>query len=68
MYYDGQMHVTYTIAPELSQYSRENYPPLIRNELYLGTYFIRTNVNHKPFTDPRSRLAFSLSLDQKSLI
>ena len=42
--------------------------PSIRSELYLGTYFIRTNVSNKPFTDPRVRLAFSLSLNQKSLI
>jgi oligopeptide transport system substrate-binding protein len=68
MYYDGQMHVTYTIASELIEYSRKNYPEHVRNELYLGTYFIRTNVAHEPFTDPRVRLAFSLSLNQKSLI
>jgi oligopeptide transport system substrate-binding protein len=68
MYYDGQMHVTYTIASELIEYSRENYPEHVRSELYLGTYFIRTNVSHEPFTDPRVRLAFSLSLNQKSLI
>ncbi|MFP6894612.1 MAG: peptide ABC transporter substrate-binding protein [Opitutales bacterium] len=68
MYYDGQMHVTYTIASELIEYSRKNYPEHVRNELYLGTYFIRTNVSHEPFTDPRVRLAFSLSLNQKSLI
>jgi oligopeptide transport system substrate-binding protein len=68
MYYDEQMHVTYTIASELIEYSRENYPEHVRSELYLGTYFIRTNVSNKPFTDPRVRLAFSLSLNQKSLI
>jgi oligopeptide transport system substrate-binding protein len=68
MYYDEQMHVTYTIASELIEYSRKNYPEHVRSELYLGTYFIRTNVSNKPFTDPRVRLAFSLSLNQKSLI
>jgi oligopeptide transport system substrate-binding protein len=68
MYYDQQMHVTYTIASELIEYSRHNYPEHVRSELYLGTYFIRTNVSNKPFTDPRVRLAFSLSLNQKSLI
>ncbi len=39
MYYDGQMHLTYSLAPELIQYSRERYPNEVRNELYLGTYF-----------------------------
>ena len=68
MYYDGQMHVTYSLAPELIEHSRQNYSADLRNELYLGTYFIRTNVTHEPFTDARVRLAFSLSLDQESLI
>ena len=66
MYYDGQMHVTYSLAPELIEHSRQNYSADLRNELYLGTYFIRTSVTHEPFTDARVRLAFSLSLDQES--
>ena len=68
MFYDGQLHVTYTIAPELIEYSRNNYGQYMRNELYLGTYFIRTNVTRKPFDDPRVRLAFSLALDQAAII
>jgi len=68
MYFDGQMHITYTLAPELIEYARERYPDHVRNELYLGTYFIRTNVTRKPFDDPRVRRAFSLALDQASLI
>ncbi len=68
MYYDGQMHVTYSIASELIEYSRKKYPEHVRSELYLGTYFIRTNVSNEPFTDPRVRLAFSYSLNQKSLV
>jgi oligopeptide transport system substrate-binding protein len=68
MYFDGQMHVTYSIASELIEYSREKYPEHVRSELYLGTYFIRTNVSNEPFTDPRVRLAFSYALNQKSLI
>ena len=68
MFYDGQLHLTYTIAPELIEYSRNNYGQYMRNELYLGTYFIRTNVTRKPFDDPRVRLAFSLALDQAAII
>lgn len=68
MYYDGQMHVTYTIAPELIEYSKKRYPKHVKTDPYLGTYFIRTNVQREPFNDPQVRLAFSLSLDQKSLI
>ena len=68
MYFDGQMHITYTLAPELIEYSRDRYPNQVRNELYLGTYFIRANVTREPFTDPRVRIAFSKAIDQQSLI
>jgi len=68
MFYDGLLHITYTLAPELIEYSRAHYPEFVRNELYLGTYFIRTNVTREPFTDPRVRLAFSMALDQKAII
>ncbi len=68
MYFDGQMHVTYTLAPELIEYARERYPDQVRNELYLGTYFIRANVTREPFTDPRVRMAFSKAIDQQSMI
>ncbi len=68
MYFDGQMHVTYTLAPELIEYARQRYPDQVRNELYLGTYFIRANVTREPFTDPRVRMAFSKAIDQQSLI
>jgi oligopeptide transport system substrate-binding protein len=39
MYFDGQMHVTYSIASELIEYSREKYPEHVRSELYLGYLF-----------------------------
>ena len=68
MYFDGQMHLTYSLAPELIKYSRERYPNEVRNELYLGTYFIRTNVTREPFTDPKVRIAFSKAMDQEALI
>ncbi len=68
MFYDGQLHITYTLAPDLIEYSRANYPQNVRNELYLGTYFIRTNVTRKPFDDKRVRLAFSMALDQRAII
>ena len=35
---------------------------------YLGTYFIRFNVTHKPFDDPRVRLALALAIDKKLLV
>ena len=68
MYFNGQMHLTYTLAPELIQYAKDRYPEHVRTELYLGTRFIRTNVTREPFKNKLIRQAFSLALDQQSLI
>ncbi len=35
---------------------------------YLGTYFIRFNVNRKPFGDPRVRQALSLVIDKQRIV
>lgn len=68
MFYNDQLHITYTLGPELIRYSQERYPDQTRNELYLGTYFIRCNTTHPPLDDPRVRLALSLAIDQQAII
>lgn len=68
MFYNDQLHVTYTIGSELIEYSKKNYPQELRNELYLGTFFIRCNVTRPPLNNPRVRRALSLALDRESLI
>jgi oligopeptide transport system substrate-binding protein len=35
---------------------------------YLGTYFIRFNVTHKPFDDPRVRQALALAIDKERIV
>lgn len=68
MFYNDQLHATYTIGSELIEYSKKNYPKELRNELYLGTFFIRTNVTRPPLDNPKVRRALSLALDRESLI
>jgi oligopeptide transport system substrate-binding protein len=68
MFYNDQLHITYTIAPDLIGYSREHFPEMTRNELYLGTYFIRCNVANGPLKDVRVRKALSMAIDQQSII
>ena len=66
MFYNDQLHVTYTLGPELIDYSKENHPDALRNELYLGTFFIRCNVTRPPLDNPKVRRALSLALDRES--
>jgi oligopeptide transport system substrate-binding protein len=35
---------------------------------FLGTYFIRFNVTHKPFDDPRVRRALALAIDKERIV
>lgn len=68
MFENGQLHITYTLAPEMIGLFKKKMPENVRTQLYLGTYFIRCNVDSAAFSDPRVRIAFSLALDQKSII
>ncbi len=42
--------------------------PDCHNFDYLGTYFYRYNVTHKPFDDPRVRKALALAVDKRRLV
>lgn len=68
MFFNDQLHITYTIAPDLIQYAKEKFPDKTRSELYLGTYFIRCNIERGPLTDVRVRKALSMTIDQQSII
>ncbi|MFK5921015.1 MAG: peptide ABC transporter substrate-binding protein [Verrucomicrobiota bacterium] len=68
MFYNEQLHVTYTLGSELIEYSKNKYPDKVRNELYLGTFFVRCNTTRPPLDNPKVRRALSLALDRESLI
>ena len=77
MFFDGLIHVTYSLPPELIPYAKERYPDQFRSELYLATKFVRFNVSDKPgrdeavskaLKDKRVRRAFALAIDRESLI
>ena len=66
MYYDGQMHVTYTIARSSSSI-HENYRASPQRTLSRNLLHSNQRIQ-QALHRSQSALAFSLSLDQKSLI
>ncbi|MEM6910215.1 MAG: peptide ABC transporter substrate-binding protein [Verrucomicrobiota bacterium] len=68
MFFDNQLHVSYTLASELIAHAKENYAENLRQETYLGTYFIRCNVDHGPLRDVRVRQALGMAIDRPALI
>ncbi len=68
MFYNDQLHITYSLAPELIEYSQEKFPENARQETYLGTNFLRFNNNQDELKDPNLRKAFAYATDSESLI
>lgn len=68
MFFDQQIHVTYGLAPEMIEYSSQNYPESLRQEPYLGTAFIRCNVTTPALSDSRIRQALGYAIDQQAII
>jgi oligopeptide transport system substrate-binding protein len=63
----GQVHVTYALPlVKISQYIRQA-PDMLRVDPFLQTFFLRFNVNRRPFDDPRVRKALSLVIDRDSI-
>jgi len=67
MFRDGQLHVTYSAAPDVVDYMRKHDPASLRLEPYLGTDFYRFNTTRKPLDDVRVRRALSMAIDRDSL-
>ena len=67
MFRDGQLHITYTAAPEVVDLMKKENPSVLRQEPYLGTVLYRFNTTRKPLDDARVRRALSMALDRESL-
>lgn len=67
MFRDGQLHVTYSAAPDVIDYMKKHDPESVRLEPYLGTDFYRFNTTREPFGDPRVRRALSMAIDRDAL-
>lgn len=68
MFADNQIHVTYTVPPELIPFAKEKFPNSLRQENYVGVRFLRTNLRRPPFDNPKVRLAFATAIDQEAIV
>ena len=68
MLLDGQMHMTYTLPPEMIVYAREHHPEMLRQEPYVAVRFMRVNTRKPPLDNPKVRHALAAALDRESLI
>ena len=68
MFFNDQLHVTYGLAPEMIDYSREKYSKNSKQDTYLGTNFLRFNVTHPHLKKLKLRQALAFSLDTQSII
>lgn len=67
MFRDGQLHITYSAAPEVVDLMKKTNPSVLRQEPYLGTDFYRFNTDREPLDDVRVRRALSMSIDRQSI-
>jgi len=67
MFRDGQLHVTYSAAPEVVDLMKKVDPSVVRQEPYLGTVLYRFNTTRKPLDDVRVRRALGMAVDRKAI-
>jgi oligopeptide transport system substrate-binding protein len=68
MYFDGKLHVTNNVPPEMISYAQKKGGSEYRTENYYATIFYRLNTTKPPLNDPRVRRALSLAMDRASIV
>lgn len=68
MYFDGKIHVTNNVPPEMSDYAKKRAGDSYKQENYYATIFYRLNTRKPPLDDPRVRQALSLAVDRETLV
>lgn len=64
----GELHVTNEVPIHKIEVYKKNNPKLIRISPFLGTYFYRINTTREPFTNPKVRRAFAMTLNRDQLV
>lgn len=68
MFFNGKIHVTNNVPPEMTAYARERGGADFCQDDYYVTIFYRLNTRHGPLRDARVRRALSLAVDREALV
>lgn len=68
MFFNGKIHVTNNVPPEMTAYARERGGADFCQDDYYVTIFYRLNTRHGPLRDARVRRALSLAVDRETLV
>ena len=66
MFFNGKMHVTNNVPPEMTAYARERGGADFCQDDYYVTIFYRLNTGHGPLKDARVRKALSMAVDREA--
>ena len=68
MFFDGQLHKTYSLAPEMITYAKEKNPEALRQEPYVGVNFLRINTSKEHLNKVKVRMALAAAIDRELII
>ncbi len=68
MFFNGKLHITNNVPPELLDMARARGGDACHQDPYYCTIFYRLNTTRPPLTDPNVRRALSLAIDREKLV
>ncbi len=68
MFFNGKLHITNNVPPELLEMARERGGDAYHQDPYYCTIFYRLNTTRPPLTNPNVRRALSLAIDREKLV
>ena len=68
MFWDGKLHITNNVPPELLAEARRRAPQAYCQDAYYCSIFYRLNTRRPPLDDVRVRRALSLAIDRRELV
>lgn len=68
MFWDGKLHITNNVPPEIIDSATQRAPKAYCQDPYYCTIFYRLNTLRPPLNDERVRRALSLAVDREALV